>query len=53
MGHRAVELLAEGKGGRIVAMKGEKVVDYEINEALSMKKEFTYDLLEIAHDVSI
>ncbi len=53
MGHRAVELLAKGNGGRIVAMKGEKVVDYEINEALAMKKDFTYDLLEIAHDVSI
>ncbi len=53
MGHHAVELLAEGKGGRIVAMKGEKVVDYEINEALSMKKDFTFDLLEVAHDCSI
>jgi len=53
MGHRAVELLADGKGGRIVAMKGDTVVDYEINEALEMKKEFTYDLLHVAHDCSI
>jgi len=53
MGHRAVELLASGIGGRIVAMKGERVVDYEINEALEMKKEFPADLLKVAQDVSI
>ncbi len=53
MGHRAVELLASGNGGRIVAMKGDRVVDYEINEALAMKKEFPADLLKVAQDVSI
>ncbi len=53
MGHHAIELIAAGKGGRIVAMKGERVVDYEINEALAMKKEFPFDLLEVARDVSI
>jgi len=38
MGHEAVKLLAEGKSCRVVALKGEKVVDYEITEALNMTK---------------
>lgn len=53
MGYHAVRLLAKGEGGRIVAMKDNTIVDYEINEALSMKKDFTFDLLDIAHSVSI
>ncbi len=38
MGHEAVMLLAEGKTCRVVAMKGDDVVDYDITEALSMTK---------------
>ena len=38
MGHKAVELLAEGKTCRVVALKGEQVVDYDITEGLSMTK---------------
>ena len=38
---------------RYHAMKGEQVVDYEINEALQMKKDFPFDLLQVASDVSI
>jgi len=38
MGHEAVKLLAEGKTCRVVALQGETVVDYDINEALSMHK---------------
>lgn len=44
MGYAAVKLLAEGKTCRVVAMKGEDIVDYDITEALSMTKsldEFT------------
>jgi len=43
MGYNAVTLLAEGKGSRIVAMQGEEYVDYDIDEALEMKKEFDYE----------
>ena len=39
MGYAAVKLLAEGKTCRVVAMKGEDIVDYDITEALSMTKD--------------
>lgn len=38
MGHEAVKLLSEGKTCRVVALQGDKVVDYDINEALAMHK---------------
>lgn len=38
MGHEAVQLLADGKTCRVVALKGDNVVDYDINEALAMTK---------------
>jgi len=38
MGHKAVQLLADGKTCRVVALQGETVVDYDINEALDMSK---------------
>ena len=39
MGARAVDLLIEGASNRVVGMKGGKLVDYDINEALAMKKD--------------
>ena len=38
MGYEAVQLLAEGKSCRVVALKGDRVVDYDITEALNMTK---------------
>lgn len=38
MGYEAVRLLAEGKTCRVVAMKDDKYVDYDITEALRMTK---------------
>lgn len=43
MGNMAVRLLAEGKGGRVIAMSGDKYIDIDIAEALSMTKEFDFD----------
>ena len=43
MGHRAVMLLAEGKGGRVIATSGDKYVDINIDKALEMKKDFDFD----------
>jgi len=43
MGYRAVLLLAEGKSGRIIATSGDKYVDYDINEALEMTKDFDFE----------
>ena len=39
MGARAAELLAEGKSNRLVAYKHGEFVDYDIQEALNMKKD--------------
>lgn len=38
MGYMAVRLLADGTYNRIICMNGEKCVDYDIGEALSMTK---------------
>ena len=43
MGYRAVTLLAEGKKDRLVAMQGDEILDYDINEALEMKKDFDFN----------
>lgn len=53
MGHRAVELLDEGKGNRVVAMNKGKIVDYDITEALEMPRKFNKDLYKIARTISI
>ena len=42
MGFRAVQLLAEGDGGKILALNGDECIDIDINEALCMTKEFEY-----------
>ena len=39
LGARAVDLLIEGASNRVVGMKGGKLVDFDINEALAMKKD--------------
>ncbi len=39
MGCYAVDLLLDGKTNRVVAFKGEELVDFDIEEALAMKKD--------------
>ncbi|MCR5149800.1 MAG: 6-phosphofructokinase [Clostridiales bacterium] len=53
MGYRAVELLSEGVGNKVVVVKDDKIVDYDIYEALTMKKPVDISLYQIAHDISI
>ncbi|MDP4120053.1 MAG: 6-phosphofructokinase [Bacillota bacterium] len=53
MGHKAIELLVDGLSNRVIALKDGKVVDYDITEALSMKREFNQKLYQIALDISI
>ena len=48
MGARAAELLAEGKSNRLVAYKHGEFVDYDIQEALNMKKDIPEEQYEIA-----
>lgn len=44
MGIRAVELLVEGAGGRVVGIRKNQIVDDDIDEALAMPLRFDYDL---------
>ena len=52
MGYYAVDLLAQGIGNRVVGMQNNKIVDFDIQEALSMKKPFEIDLYNIARDIA-
>ena len=53
MGYKAVELLVQGKSNRVVAMRHGDIVDFDITEALQMKKQFNKELYDIALKISI
>lgn len=53
MGYYAVELLENDIGNRVVGMQNGKIVDFDIQEALSMKKPFDEKLYQIANTISI
>ena len=53
MGNYAVKLLMQDIGNRVVASHKEDIVDYDIFEALNMKKSIDMNLYNIAHEVSI
>ena len=53
MGHHAVELLIEGKSNRVVTVQNDQITDFDIEEALQMKKPFDFDLYRMAHEISI
>ena len=48
MGASAAELLCEGKSNRLVAYKHGEFVDFDIQEALQMKKDISEEQFEIA-----
>ncbi|KAJ53193.1 6-phosphofructokinase 1 [Clostridium tetanomorphum] len=52
LGYRAVELLIEGKSSRVIGVQGGKVVDVDIDEALSMERKFDESLYNIATALS-
>lgn len=53
MGHYAVELMLKGVGNRVVVTKGGQIVDYDILEALQMKKNVDLNMVRIANEISI
>ena len=53
LGYAAVQLLLEGKGNRVVGIKDNKVVDYDIYEALNMTKGLDMEMYNIANITSI
>ncbi len=52
LGAQAVKLLALGIGNRAVGIKGERVVDIDIMEALQAPKEFRKDLYDLAYTLA-
>lgn len=53
LGNRAVELLKQGIGNRVVVVKEDHVEDFDILEALQMKKSINKKLYEIAKTINI
>lgn len=53
MGNYAVNLLAQGVGNRVLAIRQNKIVDFDIIEALNMEKHIDRDILHLAHEISI
>ena len=52
MGYYAVELLEQGIGNRVVGVKDNKLVDYDIQEALQMTKPYDEKLHHIAEQIA-
>lgn len=53
MGAKAVSLLSKGVSGRVIAMKGENVVDLDIEEALGITKTIDEHLIETSKILSL
>ncbi len=53
MGYKAVQLLMQGIGNRVVVQKNDHIIDYDIYEALSMERTVNSELYKIAHEISI
>ncbi len=53
MGNEAVNLLLAGKSNRVVTIQNDQILDYDIEEALAMKKPFDLEMYEVAHEISI
>ncbi len=53
MGYHAVKLLLAGESNRVVTIRHDTISDYDIKEALKMKKPFDSDMYEMAMRISI
>ena len=53
MGYYAAHLLMEGKSERVVAVNNNTLMDFDIDEALAMKKPFKDQLFKMAAEISI
>jgi len=52
-GNKAVRLLNDGVGNRVVGIRNNKIIDMDIIEAVSMKKKFNYELYETLQMISM
>ena len=53
MGYYAAHLLMQGKSERVVAVNNNNLMDFDIDEALAMKKPFKEQLFKMAAEISI
>lgn len=53
MGYYAVQKLIAGESNRVIVLKDEGITDYDIYEALCMKKTVDDNLYKVAHEISI
>ena len=53
MGYYAVQKLIAGESNRVIVLKNEGITDYDIYEALCMKKAVDDNLYKVAHEISI
>ncbi|MGD6967578.1 6-phosphofructokinase [Rossellomorea vietnamensis] len=53
LGSRAVDLLAEGKGGRAVGIEKNQLVDYDIIEALAKEHVLDLNMYKLSKELSI
>lgn len=53
MGCRAVELLEMGRSNRVVGIQNNRVVDFDIDEALEMTKDIDEYLYDVAKEINI
>ncbi len=53
MGYYAAHLLMEGKTERVVAVNNNTLMDFDIDEALAMKKPFKDQLFRMAEEINI
>ncbi len=52
-GNKAIRLLNDGTGNRVVGIRNNKIIDMDIIEAVSMKKKFNYELYETLQMISM
>ena len=52
-GNKAVRLLKDGMGNRVVGIRKNEIIDMDIIEAVSMKKKFNYELYETLQMISM
>lgn len=53
LGAEAVHLLVKGESSRMLGVKGKEIIDMDIDEGLSIKKELDEDILDLANELSI
>ena len=52
-GNKAVRLLKDGIGNRVVGIRDNKIIEMDIIEAVSMKEQFNYELYETLQMISM